>query len=298
MPFTISFALKSEQIMKLLVHLHIYYYDQIPYFIEKLSNISGVAWDLFITETKHNEDVEKIFNNLRVIPHYIETDNVGYDIWPFIKVVKSVNLDDYDLILKLHTKNIRDHNSKINGCRLNGPQWRNELVDSLLINRKHFGKLINMFKHDDRLGLICSYQLYSKKSNNRPEDLSMLQNELGRLGFKFQGDRFCAGSMFMAKAGLYGFLQSDNIQASMFEGIARTKSIGSMAHVYERILSMVPYEYSHTVKTIHTNYLRSLQIMVSGYMKPLLEWLFSITVIGENRQKFLTLLGIRFLIRK
>ncbi len=284
--------------MKILVHLHIYYYDQIPYFIEKLSNISGVAWDLFITEAKHNKDIEKIFNNLGIKINYIETNNIGYDIWPFIKVIKSVNLDDYDLILKLHTKNSREQRCKINGLNLNGYQWRNELVDSLLLDKKHFSKLINLFRKNERLGLICSFWLYSRKSKNRPEDLSLLQSELDRLGFKHPGDHFCAGSMFMAKAELYNFLQIDNIQASLFEGTAKTKSTGSLAHVYERILSMVPNEHFYIVKTIHTNYLRSLYIMVTSCIGPLLEWLFSISIIGESRQKYMILFGIKFHLRK
>ena len=287
--------------MRLLVHLHIYYYDQVNYFLEKLANVTGVDWDLFITEAQHNRDIENAFSSLEIIPHYLETGNIGYDIWPFIAVIKSVNTEDYDLVMKLHTKNKRDTEARINGFSLKYHRWRNELVDSLLRSKAHFFKLLNMFKLDNRLGLVCSDWLYVKRSNNRREDLSMLQNEIKRLGFRYTGNYFCAGTMFIARICLFRFLQSDKISSSLFEGEARTGTSGlssSMAHVYERILSMVPFEYSYTVKTIVTNRFRSACIRFTNFTGPVLRWLFSISCVGEDRVKYLTVLGIRIKIRE
>ena len=226
--------------MKLLVHLHIYYYNQIPYFIKKLSNISGVDWELFITEIKHDKQIEKSFNSLHTKIHYMETENIGYDIWPFIAVIKSVNLDDYDLILKLHTKSWKESRDKINGFRLPGFKWRNELVNSLLHDRNHFLNLINMFQQNNRLGLVCS--LFYEK----------------------------------AKSGSYG----------------------SMSHTYERILTMIPKNYSYTVKTVKTNIFRSHYIKLTKMVNLILAWTFSISRIGKDRIKYITILGIRFRLSK
>lgn len=41
---------------KLLVIFHIYYHEQIDYFIDKLCNINGIDWDLFITYTSESEE--------------------------------------------------------------------------------------------------------------------------------------------------------------------------------------------------------------------------------------------------
>lgn len=279
--------------MKVLVHLHIYYYDQMIYFLYKLSNISGCDWELFITEARHDPEIEKVFCRLGTRVHYIETGNRGYDIWPFIKVMKSVDLDEYDLVMKLHTKNRRNGYEKINGVKLSGYQWRNELVDSLLKNKKHFRWLMDTFRKNDRLGLMCSDWMYKKISKSLPEDATMLDAELERLGFKINNENFCAGTMFIARAGLYKFLQSDMISEDIFSTEARTGSDGSMAHVYERILSMVPSQYSYTVKTVVTDRRRSCYIRIKEYSQPVMNWLFSITRIGENRHKYLTVLGVR-----
>ena len=283
--------------MRLLVHLHIHYYDQIDYFIEKLANISGVDWDLFVTEAQHNSNIEKAFNRLGIKPYYLETENIGYDIWPFIVVIKSIKIDDYDLVMKLHTKNKRETEARINGFSLKGYLWRNELIDSLLSSKTHFLKLLDLFVQDKRLGLVCSDWLYVKKSNNRREDLSMLQNEIKRLGFEHTSDYFCAGTMFMARIYLFQFLQSEKISSCLFAGEARTEASGpssSMAHVYERILSMVPSEYSYTVKTIVTNRFRSACIRFTDLIGPIIKWVFSISRIEEDRIKYLIVCGIRF----
>ena len=221
--------------MKVLVHLHIYYYDQMIYFLYKLSNISGCDWELFITEARHDPEIEKVFCRLGTRVHYIETGNRGYDIWPFIKVMKSVDLDEYDLVMKLHTKNRRNGYEKINGVKLSGYQWRNELVDSLLKNKKHFRWLMDTFRKNDRLGLMCSDWMYKKISKSLPEDATMLDAELERLGFKINNENFMlvghmedAPCQVEARADIYGM--TDNFGQHTFV----TDADGQM---YRRIMS-------------------------------------------------------------
>jgi len=46
---------------KLLVHLHLYYHDQLDNMIEKLKNIQICEWDLYVTTCEYNKDMyEKI----------------------------------------------------------------------------------------------------------------------------------------------------------------------------------------------------------------------------------------------
>ena len=44
---------------KVLVHLHLYYQDQLLYFLEKLKNINNCTWDLVITVCEHNEEIKQ-----------------------------------------------------------------------------------------------------------------------------------------------------------------------------------------------------------------------------------------------
>jgi lipopolysaccharide biosynthesis protein len=105
--------------MRLLVHLHLHYYDQTDYFIGKLSSITGCSWDLYITEVCHDPVIEKKFSTLGANVIYIETEDRGYDIWPFIKVMKSVDLGEYDLVMKEEQER-QDERAENAGIRMEG----------------------------------------------------------------------------------------------------------------------------------------------------------------------------------
>ena len=104
--------------MRLLVHFHVYYHDQVDYFIEKMSNINGCEWDLYVTMNNLVQETVDKLTVLKPDTHFIEMENVGYDVWPFIDVIKSVDISDYDLVMKLHTKS-RSF-LKAHGIRLKG----------------------------------------------------------------------------------------------------------------------------------------------------------------------------------
>ena len=284
--------------MKLLVHLHVFYYNQIDWFIDRLSNISGCQWDLYVTEIRHDRSIEHKFNKLGCKVTYMETENRGYDIWPFIHVIKSVDLDKYDLIMKLHTKGARDRKYKLKGLSIRGLQWRDELVDAMLLSRNRFTRVLRHFQNNPKTGLICSKLCYKKVLSVYPEDTTILLDELDRLGFKGTGKWFCAGTMFIARSLIYRFLQTDIVYAGMFSTASNSCATGTMAHVYERILSMAPLAYSYKVKTLATNIFFSIYIPLSHVLQPFLTWLFSIDRAGKDKTKYLKVFGIRFKLSK
>ena len=287
--------MQAKEMRKVLVHLHIYYHDQTDYFLEKLANISGCEWNLFVTMNILKKDTVLKLKSFKSDVKIIEVENRGYDIWPFIKVLKSVNLDDYDYILKLHTKNRNPVANRVNGLRLKNYMWRNELVDSLLKSRKHFLKILDDFERHPKIGLMCSHLLYKKTSDGLKEDLTPLDNELKRLGLDVKERKFCAGTMFIARSAPYKRFQNDTlINEHIFSTGMASHSIGSISHIYERILTITVNAAGYTVKPIVTNWVLSLYIMLLLYIQPFLKQIFSIQRQGESRTKTLTLFGIRF----
>ena len=131
-----------------------------------------------------------------------------------------------------------------------------------------------------------------------PEDTTILLDELDRLGFKGTGKWFCAGTMFIARSPIYRFLQTDIVYAGMFSTASNSCATGTMAHVYERILSMAPLAYSYKVKTLATNIFFSIYIPLSHVLQPFLTWLFSIDRAGKDKTKYLKVFGIRFKLSK
>lgn len=283
---------------KVLVHLHIYYRDQTDYFIGKLSNICGCEWDLYVTMTELNSETESKLLSFKPDAHIMKVENRGYDVWPFIRVLKSVDLDKYDYILKLHTKNRSDASSRINGLSLDNYKWRDELVDPLLKSKKIFLKLLDNFDRYPEVGLMCSHLLYKHISNGLQEDMSKLDNELKRLGLNVKDKKFCAGTMFIARSAPYKLFQNDGlIDIGLFSDIPHSHSIGSMAHVYERILTMVVNAAGYKVKPIIINWVKSIYIIVAYSVQPVFQKIFSIRRQGEDRIKILTLFGFRFKIK-
>lgn len=283
---------------KVLVHLHIYYRDQTDYFIGKLSNICGCEWDLYVTMTELNSETESKLLSFKPDAHIMKVENRGYDVWPFIRVLKSVDLDKYDYILKLHTKNRSDASSRINGLSLDNYKWRDELVDPLLKSKKIFLKLLDNFDRYPEVGLMCSHLLYKHISNGLKEDMSKLDNELKRLGLNVKDKKFCAGTMFIARSAPYRLFQNDGlIDIGLFSDIPHSHSIGSMAHVYERILTMVVNAAGYKVKPIIINWVKSIYIIVAYSVQPVFQKIFSIRRQGEDRIKILTLFGFRFKIK-
>lgn len=278
---------------RLLVHFHVYYHDQVDYFIGKLANISGCDWSLYVTMSEYDEETEKKIRQLKADACFIPVENVGYDVWPFIKIVNTVNLDAYDYILKLHTKNINEETYyRVNSRLINGMMWRDELVDSLLKNRCHFMKLLDKLDHRPDVGLICSDQLYIKAVSSLPEDNMELDNELGRIGFLPPKDRhYCAGTMFIARSCIYKFLQKVHISPSMFDVKSFTGANSSLAHVYERILSMAAGIYSYRISTVVTDLGVSFYVRYKNKVQPVLEKVISLQ--REDGIKYMILFGVK-----
>ena len=105
--------------MKIAVHLHLYYLEQLPKILKYLKSLDGTAHDLHVTMVKHDKDAEKAISTFNPKANIIIVPNRGYDLGPFIEFLHQIDLDAYDLILKVHTKKeISQNHTWLNGRRL------------------------------------------------------------------------------------------------------------------------------------------------------------------------------------
>ncbi|MBO4634332.1 MAG: hypothetical protein J5669_03050 [Bacteroidales bacterium] len=221
--------------MRILVHWHIYYPEQIPYFLDKLSHIRDCSWDLYVTGVPQGREAVRAFKPDAV---FLDVENQGYDIWPFISVLRTAPMEQYDYVLKLHTKNSAPKFLQLNGIVLPGYRWRNLLVSALLGTPKRFRKAWEVLEKDPCAGMVCEALLVKKLSRTAPSDTTLLQAEARRIGLPVKGDSFCAGTMFLARASAFEFLRKAPLDVQDFSGVKGTHLSGSPAHVYERILSL------------------------------------------------------------
>ena len=276
---------------KVLVHLHLYYHDQIDFMIKKLNNINNCDWDLYVTFNTENLSSNKKLLKLKPDVHLIKVDNTGYDVWPFIQIMKLVNLNDYSYILKIHTKN-KSSMKYIKDYKATGYWWRDQLINSLIGSKNKFKKNLNILDNNPAIGMLCSEVFLFETEDQLPEDTYMLDNELKLLNFKTKSRKFCAGTMFMARAEIYNFLKQDIINKLRFEPSEGSSSNTSLAHTYERILSLAVDEFGFNIYPV-----KNYKLYFKLQLKQILETIFSIknTKFYSGRQKDITILGKKFI---
>ena len=280
---------------RLLVHLHVYYHDQIEFFIEKMKNICGCEWDLFVTYSEYSEQTESLIKEFKPGAEFLLVENAGYDVWPFIKVLKTVDFDRYDYILKLHTKNVSSTKNRINGLVLRYDRWRNILVDSILANSKRFAMCLSLLENDRKCGIVCAYEMSKRRSMGLPEDLSALENEAERIGVTKLSGKFVAGTMFLARLDAFKSIKDADLDVEAFsKHEAASHSTGSLAHVYERLVVFAVYSSGYDAAMVSTYFGTSIQVFLHRFFSPVVKRLFSIERVGEGDQehKRLTIMAV------
>ncbi len=255
---------------KIAVCVHIFYPHRWKLISEYLRNIQQ-EFDLFITcpiglDTKLSA-VKADYPKAVIIP----VENVGMDIFPFLKAASQYELYHYDAVLKLHTKNDKSEISDILGrLALDGVLGTQKLVKGVL-NELLSGKDVGM------VGSECLYRSALKVMyDNRPNVEKILKamsldwpdNEWG----------FFAGTMFWMHGSLLKKLvfSYEEVVSGVYAEtkVASTGGDGDWAHGMERVLGLLPgledknvaVTYPSTEKSGHTH-LRKITSVMSGSNK-------------------------------
>jgi hypothetical protein len=228
---------------KLAVHLHLYYENQLPSLVCMLmrSGISDRA-DFFITYPGFRNDLARAALSLKKCLrslHCIPVPNEGYDIGPFIKVVKGLDLKKYDYVLKIHTKGrSRSWNYTRLGDRLvSDAMWTDMLVDALIGSEKAFRGALEAFT-DPHIGMVAAETCIVGDNPIRAEIIKAgVKRELeSRFSLRGHWDgRFVAGTMFMIRASLLTPLQTAD--TPLFAPSQSFEKDYTLAHIYERLFS-------------------------------------------------------------
>lgn len=192
---------------RILIHVHIYYKEMWPELQSCLSNIiKDNQYDLYVTMVeKHKDLIDEIKAfyprvNIEIV------ENKGFDIAPFIYVINKVNLDNYDLLVKMHTKrDVPIASFKFNGFYLGGKKWR-ECLLGFCKTPNNWKKSVALLKRDD-VSMVSKYQLLTKVDTSIENDLLMDIEK--RLGLKHIPNQiFVSGTMFVCKANIFKPLQN------------------------------------------------------------------------------------------
>ncbi len=256
---------------RIIVHLHLYYLDQTDMLIEKLNNIKNLCnLDLIVTMREKNPDIESKIKTSFPNAKIIMVKNVGADIWPFIVMLNSVNLDDYDYLVKIHTKRfVKVRNSRMPETKLKttGLKWRDYLLD--FFKPKNFIKCLNSFKTDKKLGMVSSYPVifkdFEKYGEGNPTCLKT-RDLLNKLNYKTKIS-YVSGTIFMARAKLFNVVKNLRFKESDF-GEFESGISNQLPHVMEQLLCSCVLGQGYEIRDVFTS--RNKIIIQKLLVKPYL----------------------------
>lgn len=223
---------------RILVHLHLYYLNQLDEILNRLQNLQGLNFDLYVTMVNKSPAAEQKIKQFKPDTHILQVANQGYDIGPFIEVLHSLNLDNYDYVLKIHTKGTAAENyTRINGKRLNNKLWNRLLFDALLFSEEQIHNNLRQLANAD-IGMLSSAYLITDDKKLYEQFLPQI-NEILQAESLPQVDTFSfvAGTMFWAKASLFKPLQKYRL-ADFPVTDGKVKE-GTLAHCFERLFGAV-----------------------------------------------------------
>ncbi|EHJ56428.1 hypothetical protein HMPREF9318_00675 [Streptococcus urinalis FB127-CNA-2] len=110
---------------KVAIHLHVFYVDLLPEFLDAFSSFH-FKYDLFITTDSESkkQEIDEVLTEFNAPATVYVTGNIGRDVLPMLKLKEK--LAAYDYIGHFHTKKSKEADFWA------GESWRNELIDMMV----------------------------------------------------------------------------------------------------------------------------------------------------------------------
>ena len=226
--------------MKVLVVAHVFYPELWPELADCIRTIGDCDLTVTYVDEASVAEARRDFPRAR----FLLCENCGYDVWPFLKAVQSVDLAGYDLVVKLHTKRDVDlpRKAEVGYTVLNGSRWRDHLL-AFVRSPGAWAKTIARFA-DPSIGMVADRHVVFRRCDAKLEahggsfDTAVRElNEKWGIPAKRNG-RFVGGTMFAVRAPILARLVARPFSAEMF-GASGGHENETYAHVLERMMGLV-----------------------------------------------------------
>ena len=220
----------------ILVHIHVYYTEQWPDLYARIASFPGLDFDVWVTHCGADCCFEKQVLSDAPAAHVLQVANVGYDIAPFMEVLKLVNLENYSYCIKLHTKRDIQGDSFLDKMPFNygGSRWRDYLVN--FCAKENLIKCLHAFENQQDLGMVADYRVICRHAEMR--FVEPLKHIMRRIDLPMHDHAYVMGSMFMCRAELLKPLKRCSFNPEDFPAVD-AEHTENLAHVMERALGMV-----------------------------------------------------------
>lgn len=214
-----------------LVVAHVFYPELWPELAVCIRNVGG---DRKVVITYSDEAAVETARRDFPDATFLLCENRGYDVWPFLKALQETDADNYEYVVKLHTKRDVPESWYLNGTALGGSRWR-QLAMRFASTPADWRRSLRTLGRPE-VGLVADRHLifgretteskHYPKFDRAHEDLRILT------GKTVAGDRYAAGTMFAAKTAALRSLLARTYSAEMFEETSGHEGI-TLAHVLE-----------------------------------------------------------------
>lgn len=236
------------------VHLHLHYTERWPEIRKYLQHMGGHPYHLYVTLTQVNASLEAEIKQFHPQSTVWQTESRGYDIGPFVDFLHRVDLSQYDLVLKIHTKSKSGlQKTWINGRCVTKKRWVKLLMDALLGSAEIWQRNLAVFEKDPRLGMLSSRYLITSE----PECSEYLRPGVEQIMAKLnlptpQKITFAAGTMFLVRAKLLEPVRK-NFAVADFVPTDSSVQDGTLAHAFERAFGCMATARGYEVKGFDKN---------------------------------------------
>ncbi len=224
---------------KLAVHLHLYYIEQLGEILKRLKNLSKIDYDLFVTMVIDDEKIKNRILDEHPLAKIWVIENRGYDIGPFIDFLHKIDLEDYEYVLKLHTKGKKSSNyTFIKNRRLDNALWSKIMWDSMLKSKKRVKNNIKILDEQKNVGMLGSEHCFSNEGRHYWHLMDDINIAMEKMGFeKVVHLSFIAGCMFLCRANLLKPLSLYSLKD--FDKTNGKIKDETLAHVVERLFGAI-----------------------------------------------------------
>lgn len=218
------------------IHAHVFYPELWPELANCIKNFENHDIALYVTTPHAGDDIrERIFAEFP-FANYRVLENRGYDVGPFMEVLNSLDLSNYDFIVKLHTK--RDWDGWFNSMYVHGGKWRNWLLD-FCKTKENLERTLSVFNTNFDVGAVANPNVivthgdYLEKESVKERAKLLIE----KIGLPSATRCFIGGTMFICRATLLKPLQNSCV-LSDFSPVKKHE-LATLAHVYERALGYI-----------------------------------------------------------
>jgi lipopolysaccharide biosynthesis protein len=215
---------------KIAIYIHLYYPDIWPIIRSHLEQIPE-PWHLYISAPTFicSPTIKHIINEFPET-RVFAVDNSGRDIKPFLKIIKSGVLGQYDAVCKLHTKK-SPHSSR-------GNKWLNDTLTALVGNENTIFNIISRFRSSGAIGMIGPKDFLIDQNHKLYNTMNSASIKQVRSWLNLPSSAhhpFFAGTMFWFNPKAMTLPDDLEVEALPFP-IEHGQADGTIAHAFERLL--------------------------------------------------------------